>query len=324
MFSRRRLICSTFLLAIQLGTGQFTRAQAPTVRPPAAEPVSLVTQDGVQLRITYFPGTARKGTPQAQQTTPVVLLPDYKGSRAVFAQLAQKLQTAGQTGQDKVSFAAVTVDLRGHGESLKQSFANGSQVDLDPSKLSKEDLIAMATADLDAVRGFLVGKNDAGELNLNKLCLVGSGLGASVAANWALTDWSYPPLAVGKQGQDVKALVLISPRWTYNGLTMQAPMQYQALKKNAAWMLISGDKDAKVQTDIGRIKKQLERLHPTTAQKKPAHASGLTVLGLPTKLQGDSLISQNSASTEKEIVEFLVDNVAKLDMPWISRRNRLP
>jgi pimeloyl-ACP methyl ester carboxylesterase len=324
MFSRRLFITSIFLFAIGFCPAQPGQAQAPTVRAPSPESASLVTKDGVQLRITYFPGPARKGSPQAKQTTPVVLLPDYKGSRAVFAQLAQKLQTSGQAEKDKVSFAAVTVDLRGHGESLKQTYANGSQVDLDPSKLGKEDLVAMATADLDAVRNFLVDKNDAGDLNLNKLCLVGSGMGASVAANWAVTDWSYPPLAVGKQGQDVKALVLISPRWTFNGLTMQAPMQFQALKKNAAWMLISGDKDQKVQADIGRIKKQLERFHPTPAGKKPAHSNGLTVVGLQTKLQGDSLMNQNSAATEKDIVEFLTENVAKIDLPWISRRNRLP
>jgi pimeloyl-ACP methyl ester carboxylesterase len=324
MFSRRLLVCLTFLVPIQLGAGQLARAQALSDRPAVGESASLVTRDGVQLKITYFPAAVRKGSPQAKQVTPVVLLPDYKGSRAVFAQLAQKLLSAGETEREKVSFAAVTVDLRGHGDSLKQSLANGTQVDLDPSKLNKDDLNAMATEDLDTVRSFLVDKNDAGELNLNKLCLVGSGMGASVAANWAQTDWQYPPLAVGKQGQDVKAIVLISPRWTYNGLTMQGPMQFQALKKNVAWMLISGDKDPKVQTDIGRIKKQLERFHPAPAGKKPVHPSGFKVVGLQTKLQGDSLITQNGASTEKDIVQFLTDNVAKTDTPWIPRRNRLP
>src|SRR6185295_11738777 len=113
------------------------------------------------------------------------------------------------------------------------------------AKLNKEDLLAMASYDMDAVRGFLVQKNDEGELNLNKLCLVGSGMGASVAANWALTDWSYPPLAVGKQGQDVKAIAMISPRWIYNGLFMQNPMKSLALKERVAWMIVYGEKDSK-------------------------------------------------------------------------------
>jgi hypothetical protein len=170
-----------------------------------------------------------------------------------------------------------------------------------------------------------VSKNDEGELNLNKLCLVGSGMGASVAANWALTDWSYPPLAVGKQGQDVKAVAMISPRWTYNGLLMQGPMQFRALKERVAWMIVYGDKDPKFQADAVRINKQLERFHPATddtGAKRPA--SGLTVLKLNTRLQGDSLLTQVGVSADDQIVKFLVENVADTQQEWISRRNRLP
>ncbi len=182
----------------------------------------------------------------------------------------------------------------------------------------------MASYDLDAVRNFLVEKNDEGELNLNKLCLVGSGMGASIAANWALTDWSYPPLAVGKQGQDVKAIVMISPRWTYNGLLMQGPMQFRALKERVAWMIVYGDKDSKFQTDAVRIHKQLERFHPATDETGAKRTSGLTVLKLNTRLQGDSLLTQVGGSLDDQIVKFLTENVADTQQEWISRRNRLP
>jgi pimeloyl-ACP methyl ester carboxylesterase len=170
----------------------------------------------------------------------------------------------------------------------------------------------------------LVDKNDAGELNLNKLCLVGSGMGASVAANWALTDWSYPPLAVGKQGQDVKGIVMISPRWSYNGLLMQGPMQFRALKERVAWMLVYGDKDPKFKADAVRIKGQLERFHPATDDKGAKRTSGLMVLGINTRLQGDSLLTQVGGAAEDRIVEFLTENVAKPDQEWLARRNRLP
>jgi pimeloyl-ACP methyl ester carboxylesterase len=290
----------------------------------AQEAVSLVTRDGVQLRITYFAGAARKGSPQAKQTTPVVLLHDHKSSRAVFASLAQKLRAPVQGQADRPSLAAVTVDLRAHGESTKQSLGNSPAVDLDAAKLSKDEIAAMARIDMEAVRNFLVDKNDAGELNLNKLCLVGSGMGASVAANWALADWAAPPLAVGKQGQDVKAIVLVSPRWSYNGLSMHAPMQFRALKENVAWLLIYGEKDSKFQTDAGRVRKQLERFHPATEQAGGQVTSGLTVLNLPTRLEGDSLLKQFGTSVETEIVKFVIDNVARKEQPWISRRNRLP
>src|SRR6478672_7613442 len=108
----------------------------------AAESVSLTTRDGVQLKISFFPGTARKGSAQAKQTTPVVFLHDYKGSRAVFATLVEKLMAAGKGEGDRPSFAAVTVDLRGHGESTK--VANNPQAELTAAKLGKDDLHAMA------------------------------------------------------------------------------------------------------------------------------------------------------------------------------------
>ena len=37
---------------------------------------------------------------------------------------------------------------------------------------------------MEAVRRFLVKENDKGELNLNSLTLLGSGMGANVAAYW--------------------------------------------------------------------------------------------------------------------------------------------
>jgi pimeloyl-ACP methyl ester carboxylesterase len=317
MVSPRGLVCLILAVTLQLQVDRHSSAQN-------GEALTLTTRDGVQLKISYFPGNARKGSPQAKQTTPVVFVHDLKGSRAVFAPLVQKLQATAkgkETGEGP-AFAAVTVDLRAHGESVK--LANNSQVELNAAKLTKEDLIAMATYDLDAVRNFLVEKNDAGDLNLNKLCFVGSGMGASVAANWALTDWSYPPLAVGKQGQDVKAILLISPRWSFNGLLMQGPMQFRALKENVAWMLVYGDKDKQFQADALRIKKQLERFHPATDATGAKRTSGFTVLNLNTRLQGDSLLTQVGASAEDQIVKFLTENVAAAQQEWIGRRTRLP
>src|SRR3954451_15146536 len=306
------------LLTIRLPAG--ARALAET----SSEPISLVTRDGVQLKISYFPSTARKGSTQAKQVTPVVMLHDYKSSRAVFAPLVEKFLAPATADSNRPQFAVVTVDLRAHGESVKQVFANGAQVDLDANKINKDDLAGMAALDMEAVRSFLVDKNDAGEVNLNKLCLIGSGMGASVAANWALVDWSAPPLAVGKQGQDVKGIVLISPRWTFNGLSMQGPMQFRPLKENVAWMMIYGEKDPKVQTDITRLKKQLERFHPKSEKPGDAKSSSFTLLPVDTKLQNDKLLTQIGGSTDDKIVEFLTKYVAKMDQPWIARRNRLP
>ena len=136
---------------------------------------------------------------------------------------------------------------------------------------------------MEAVRRFLVEKNDLGELNLNKLCLVGVGLGATVAVNWAARDWSVPPLLVGKQGQDVKALVLVSPQWKYRGIMLQQALRVAALKKGASWMLIYGEQDSDQASDIRRIYRQLERFHPEPASAQ-APPRSLAEVPLPSAL----------------------------------------
>jgi len=295
--------------AAERGNCQITR------EGPPPEPISLTASDGVQLKGTYFPGAAR--TPaQAKQTTPVVLLHDFKSSRAAFNQLISQLQASSEAGADHPYFAVIAIDLRAHGESVKQILPTGVPADLDAAKLSKEGLEAMAALDMEAVRSFLVQKNDAGELNINKLCLVGSGMGASVAANWALADWTAPPLAVGKQGQDVKAVALISPMWSYRGLSMQEPMKFGPLKKNVAWLLIAGGQDSKVKADFDRIQKQLERSHPAVGNKPVGQRQGFAVNLLPTSLQGDSLLGQSAAAINSQIVKFFTENVASLQQPW--------
>ena len=316
-----RLLVSVALLFAEFFIGA---AAAQSRQGPPPEVSQIVTKDGVQLTLTYFPSAARKGSAEAKQAPPVVLLHDHKETRAVFNSLAQRLQSPGEDENNRPSFAAVTVDLRGHGDSTTRILQDSSHIDLDAARLAKQDFLAMAAYDMEAVRSFLVAKNDAGELNLNKLCLLGAGLGASVASNWAVQDWSAPPLAIGKQGQDVKALVLISPRWSYTGLTFQAPMRFRALKEQAAWMLVYGSQDAKVRADAVRINKQLERFHTDAKKAAAGRASSLLVLPWPSKLEGSTLLKQVGEPLETKIVDFLVQQVAQRQHPWSSRLERIP
>lgn len=321
MIIGRKLACVAICAAASmLALAIDALAQEGRVGPPP-EPANLVTKDGIQLKGTFFPGPARAGSMQGKQTTPVILLHDFKSSRAVFTPLIDALQSGGGDGP---FFAVMAVDLRAHGESVTQQLPDGSQAALDASKLSKEGLAAMATLDMEAVRSFLVDKNDAGELNLNKLCIVGSGMGASVATNWAAQDWAAPPLAVGKQGQDAKALVLVSPRWSYNGLSMQDAMRFGAFKQNVAWLMICGAQDSKMKTDFDRIHKQLEKSHPAAKKAGQQAPSGLQVVLVPSSLQSDTLLSQSAQAVYPQIVAFLTENVAAVQQPWLSRRSRIP
>ena len=125
-----------------------------------------------------------------------------------------------------------------------------------------------------------------------------------------------PPLLVGKQGQDVKAIALISPMWSYRGLSMQEPMRFAALKRNVAWLLIAGGQDSKMKTDFDRIQKQLERGHPVNDKNPGAQRQGFAVNLMPTSLQGDALIGQSAATINTQIVKFFTENVASLHLPW--------
>jgi pimeloyl-ACP methyl ester carboxylesterase len=193
---------------------------------------------------------------------------------------------------------------------------------LDAAKLSRNDILAMSAYDMEAVRKMLVDKNDAGEVNLNKLSLVGVGLGATVAVNWAAQDWSAPPLLVGKQGQDVKALVLVSPRWKFRGVMMQQAMKLADLKKGAAWMIVYGEESANQAADARRVAKQLERFHPQS-ESNSAAPSGLLEIPVKSSLEGSGLWSQLGQPIEESIVSFLTTQVANQDIPWSKRRNRL-
>ena len=70
--------------------------------PPKQE-VTLVTEDEVQLKATFWPGT------EGKENVPVILLHAFRGSRQDFNVLAEFLQGKG--------CAVIAPDLRGHGDS---------------------------------------------------------------------------------------------------------------------------------------------------------------------------------------------------------------
>ena len=119
----------------------------------------------------------------------------------------------------------------------------------------------------------------------------------------------------------MKALALLSPPWSYKGLSMQAPMRFRPLTQNAAWLLIYGDGDTKVRADVRRIEKQLERFHPEP-EADAAVLRGLSVVAWKSKLQGDTLLKQVGAPLEEPLIKFLVEHVARQEYPWLSRLDR--
>ena len=124
-------------------------------------------------------------------------------------------------------------------------------------RMNKQELQAM-WRDLEACKSFLRIQNNEGLLNLEQLCLVGSDLGALIALEWAVRDWSAPRLPTLKQGQDVKALVLISPPQSFKGVTAQIAYTHRQVSKLST-LIITGKENTRAFSDARRLYNRFEK-----------------------------------------------------------------
>ena len=270
---------------------------------PAPEDVGLTTKDGVQLKATYFASTKGK------EAVPVVLLHMYKGNGGDYRELALALQSLGH--------AVLVPDLRGHGGSTQ---VVGAKKPLEAASLGKRDLVAMVTQDMEAVKKFLLEKNDEEELNIEKLCVVGAEMGANVALDWARIDWSWPVLATGKQGQDVKALVLISPQWSFRGLSVQPALAFPPVRSQLSAMLIVGEGDRGAKRDAVRLQKIFERYHPDPPKEKWLEQKDFWYIPLQTSLQGTKMLDVGELKVGLKIAQFIKIRIVDKSFPWKKRK----
>jgi pimeloyl-ACP methyl ester carboxylesterase len=272
----------------------------------------------VQLQITYYPSNA------GQEAVPVMMLHDFAETRAVFNPLALALHK-GQTPENPsaprgASRAVVTVDLRGHGDSKMAIGPDGSAVELDANRFQLQDFQDMAVEDVETVRRFLVEQNDAGQLNLNKLCIVGSGLGANLAILWAARDWATPPLAIRKQGQDVKALVLLSPQWNFRGLVLRDAMKFPPIQEQLSVFLAYGRADRQSAQDGDAMRKIFARYHPEPPADQVQQRKDFFVYDPDTRLQGSKLLNSREFTMGPKIANFIEVRLGSRTFPWVQRK----
>lgn len=294
-----------------------TMGASAQAAPPAApqktdeghpEPmvVPLHTRDGVLLKATFYPGTKGK------KTVPVVILHEWKGKRSDYKELALFLQSKGH--------AVMVPDLRGHGDSTQMKRGQERPAMLSALKTKKRDVELMIREDMEAVKRFLRDQNNAEELNIEKLCVIGVEMGAVVAANWALDDWNWPELAAYKQGQDVKALVLISPEMTVKGVSMVQAIDDARLQGNLSVMLMVGQKDKKSLEAAEKIENKLGRFHPEPADGDAKGRKTLYVVKLDTSLQTAKLVNQAELKADRIISGFIDLRLVDQSFPWSERR----
>lgn len=143
-----------------------------------SEMVRLITRDRLQIQASYF--APRKSKEKAPG---VVLVHDAGSDRTVLEGMAESLQKRG--------FGTLTLDLRGHGESVTES-QNWEAMD----ESARVSAWTFASRDVAAAMGYL---RDQKEIHSAKLTVIGIGAGCNLA------------LTLAEDDRDVRAVVLVNP-----------------------------------------------------------------------------------------------------------------
>lgn len=273
---------------------------------------SVTAQDSFPIKFTYYPAVAEKNDNDLSTASVVVLLHGEKGSRLNWDKgSAPAGKPSFPAVLQELGFAVVTVDLRKHGQSVMSGQAEPA---------THDDYFKMGM-DLKAVKDYLQTLHQEKKLNMSKMAIVGTGFSAPVAAAFAESDWKQAPYDDSPvpamrtpRGQDVKALVLISPDATAGRLATNRSLTFLN-KQNLSFLFMAGKQDL---LDKGTAKNCFK---VCGSDKK---ADGRVVLAEPDlKDRGIDLFGKNPPQVEVPILKFLDERLKKSTIPWVDRRSRL-
>lgn len=301
---RRRSLVMLFVYLIAIATAATVCAQRP--KTPADEEklkprrVSLKTKDGLTLNAFYFPSDKGK------DALTVMLVHEWKGKGASpYGKFVLALREAG--------CAVLAPDYRGHGGSAEYTNQRGEKDRFDLGQMGRRDVENVIKYDLEKAKAFLKEENNEENLNLNALVMVGIGEGCVLAGNWAQRDWQFPSVGRMKQGQDVKALVYISPKKQIKGVGIDPTLTDPNLIR-LPMMIVAGEATA---AEANRIGKRVKAVKTRMGKGTP---SGFDMKLVSTKLTGPSLVNDVSGVIPA-IRDFIKKNVviSNDENPWIER-----
>ena len=263
--------------------------------------ITLKTKDGIELRAFYFPSDKGK------KAITVLLVHEWQGQASPYRNLVLALREAG--------CAVLVPDYRGHGGSREYINARGRKDQFNIATMNRRDVEAIVAYDLEKAKAFLKEENDEERLNLNSLVVIGVREGCVMAARWAQRDWSFPSVGSVKQGQDVKALVFISPEKQIKGIGID-PAVNQPTIFSLPIMIVAGGNSPEA-AEAKRLGKRLESQKRRIGQ---GEASGFEMKLLRTNLGGPSLVNE-VGPVIPGIVSFIKNNVdiANEANEWIKR-----
>ncbi len=281
------------------------------------EKKTLTASDGWPIHITYY----QSG--EGKESGVVILLHQRGGNRLVWdTGFAKRLQDEG--------YAVITVDLRKHGESKSPTAAEpgvdtGSKRGGDANELSRIDYFQMAAADLEAVKDFLYKEHQAQKLNMRKTAIIAPEMSAPVAMNFAWKDWFKKPYddaptfaARTPRGQDIRAMVLLSPEDVVPGLSTGKPLlDLRNPAFGIAFLFCYGTKD---RADRGGSRKMYQKVAGIPQNKDRTYLKSYNY-----KLRGTELIGKK-IRVEEHILAFLDKHLKQLNGPtdvWRDRESKL-
>lgn len=270
--------------------------------------------DGYPIHITYYAALEDKNPSGVENAAVVVLLHGEGGSRLIWDK--SSAPPGGKSFAEflnDIGYAVVTVDLRKHGESLGEGQSKA---------VDHNDYFRMARGDLPAVKRFLVQQHEEKKLNVNKLAIVASDVTVPVALDFAELDWRQLPHLDGPggtpgtpRGQDVRALVLLSPVQSLGRLNGLRSLNF--LKNpnfRIAFAIVAGTRDPADRNTASKLHQSLLSIRQNEQR--------VEFLRPNTNARGTDLLANQAAQIEPPILEFLKKHVKDLDSPWRTRRSR--
>ena len=277
---------------------------------------SVTAKDGWPIHFTYYPSSKGK------DASCVLLLHGLIGQNRNRVEwdasaLAKRLS--------KDEFAVIAVDLRKHGDSKAPKDAPER---IKTAKVSKFDYIAMVELDLDAIKKFIYDEHQNRRLNMRKTAIVAADASTVLAVNFASLDWLQKPhddapvlSAKTPRGQDIQALVLLSPEESLSGLTASKPVHDVLRPAGVASILIYGDKN----DSDSRVAEKLFTQFGGDNQDKENQR--IYKSGYNSKLRGVDLVkiqsAPNNPSPSDYILGFLRNHLKDVEVPWVNRESRL-
>ncbi len=278
--------------------------KAEPTKPMRLNQQQFTTRDGWRLVANYYKGAGNADAPA------VLLLHGRDGKKEDFDALAKKLAEQG--------CAVIVPDLRGCGESTSlavNDMSRGPRGMRQPrerkmSQFNNDDLRALIEYDKEVWFNFLLYLHNKELLNIKKTIVVGSELGAALAATWARDDWN----GKGDAAQNVVGVALLSPdasndEGKFNALTALDAYRKKAKGKSSGFVVFVGQMTEDKFEDAKKIQK---KIGGKADEELPPQEKTIPIVALKTEKQGVELLKIQSFGVSDTVVQFVANRMSAL------------